>query len=135
MITCACLSVIRLFLRHFFLTLLGDNRTTSRSKYSKAAADFFLYNRKGGQSGSSGSITQLRQPYHTDSSWNGTEYIQDIRATRAVDRIEVGKAGVPDDLEMSPSGGHGTGMVHALSDDTMPQDGIMIKKEVDVRRK
>ena len=133
MIICGCLSVIRPFLRHFFPALLGEKRSDSSSRYNKAKADFFLYGRRRGQSGSTGSITQLGQPYHTGSSWDDTGYIQDIRATRAVDRTVTGNAGTPDDLEMNRVGEPGTGTVHALSDDTMPKDRIMMTKEVDVR--
>ena len=134
-ITCGCLSVIRPFLRHFFPALLGEKRSGSSSRYNKAKADFFLYGRRRGQSGSAGSITQLGQPYHTGSSWDDTGYTQDIRAASAVDRTVIGKAGAPDDLEMNLVGEQGTGTVHALSDDKMPMDRIMMTQEVDVRRK
>ncbi len=116
---------------------MGDTtRQTSNSKYSNGVAGFFLYHkrRRNGQSDSTGSVTQLGQPY-IDSAWNNTEYIQDIRATRTADPAELGKARSPDeDVEMIAAGGQDPGPVHALSDD-MPQEGIMIRKDVDVRRK
>ena len=137
-ITCGCLSVARPFLQRFFPVLMGDStreRSHSNSKYSRGVADFFLYNRRrrGGQTGSTGSVTQLGQPY-LDSSWNNTEYIQDIRATRTADPTEVRKTRSTEDVEMMAADGQDKATFHALGPD-MPQEGIMIRKEVDVDRK
>ena len=136
-VTCGCLSVIRPFLRHVFPVLMTNaSRQTSRTKYSKGATNFFLYNKRNraGQSGSTGSVTQLGQPY-LDSSWNNTEYVQDIGATRTADPTEFGKTrSTNDDLEMGAIKGDEIGDTRALSHE-LPQEGIMIKKEVAVQRK
>ena len=136
-VTCGCLSVIRPFLRHVFPILMTDaSHQTSRTKYSNGKTNFFLYNKRNraGQSGSTGSVTQLGQPY-LDSSWNNTEYIQDIRATRTADPTGYGKIrSTNDDMEMGAIKGDKNGDIRALSRE-LPQEGIMIKKEVAVQRK